>query len=194
MLFVHVDQGHFRQLTYLFLLSTLSTNPYFVTVVHKWWLLTCRCHRPIFRCHFRQSLNRNRTILDLTPSLCLRWWQLSSVAFLTCSHCHLVFQLLSWLQWYSLSNQLSNLKMQNFNTYNTCKLLTCTYILQSQTSINSKNYPRAKQYGSYALILTVINIIFTMILGLLTTGLIVGYVCADPNSYSRYSTSFRSKF
>ena len=50
--------------------------------------------------------------------------------------------------------------------------------MQSINSKNSKNYPQAKQYGRNALILTVINIIFTLCLILLIIGLTVGFICA----------------
>ena len=53
---------------------------------------------------------------------------------------------------------------------------------------SSKNYPQAKRYGRSALILTILNIIFTMFLTLLIIGLITGYGCADynPSSSSFY--------
>ena len=44
---------------------------------------------------------------------------------------------------------------------------------------SSKNYPQAKRHGRNALILTILNIIFTMFLSLLIIGLITGYSCAD---------------
>ena len=58
--------------------------------------------------------------------------------------------------------------------------------LQSMNSVSSKNYPRAKQYGKNALILTILNIIFTMFMAMLMTGLITGLICADPSSYYAY--------
>ena len=51
---------------------------------------------------------------------------------------------------------------------------------------SSKNYPQAKRYGRSALILTILNIIFTMFLSLLIIGLIAGYGCADYRPSSRY--------
>ena len=51
---------------------------------------------------------------------------------------------------------------------------------------NNKDYPQAKQYGRSALILTLINIIFTMFLVLLTVGLSVGFACANPSNYAYY--------
>lgn len=69
--------------------------------------------------------------------------------------------------------------------------------IQSISAKGSKNYPQAKQYGRNALILTIVNIIFTMILTLLIIGLTVGYSCADGSAYNyytllRYSREFRS--
>jgi hypothetical protein len=63
--------------------------------------------------------------------------------------------------------------------------------MQSINAKNSKNYPQAKQHGRNALILTVINIIFTLCLSLLIIGLTVGLTCANPaNSYYSYSYSY----
>ena len=64
----------------------------------------------------------------------------------------------------------------------TCK----SVILQSISARNNKNYPQAKQYGRNALILTVINIIFTMFLVMLTVGLSIGFACANPVNYGYY--------
>ena len=47
---------------------------------------------------------------------------------------------------------------------------------------NSKNYPQAKRYAKNTLILTIVNIIFSMLLALLTTDFTVGFQCADPGS------------
>ena len=57
-------------------------------------------------------------------------------------------------------------------------------ILQSMNAKNNKDYPQAKQYGRGALILTLINIIFTMFLVILTVGLSVGFACANPSNYA----------
>ena len=59
-------------------------------------------------------------------------------------------------------------------------------ILQSMNARNNKDYPQAKQYGRGALILTLINIIFTMFLVILTVGLSVGFACANPSNYAYY--------
>ena len=57
--------------------------------------------------------------------------------------------------------------------------------MQSMSAKNSKNYPRAKEHGRNALILTVLNIIVTMFLSMLIIGLVAGYGCAyNNNSYS----------
>ena len=59
---------------------------------------------------------------------------------------------------------------------------------------NSKNYPQAKQHGRSALILTILNIIFTTILSLLIIGLVTGYGCAEPlRDYSYSSYYYRRK-
>ena len=55
--------------------------------------------------------------------------------------------------------------------------------IQSMSAKNSKNYPQAKRHGRNALILTILNIIFTMFLCLLIIGLITGFHCVDYNSY-----------
>ena len=57
---------------------------------------------------------------------------------------------------------------------------------------NSKNYPQAKRHGRSALILTILNIIFTTILSLLIIGLVAGYGCAEPfRSYGYTSYYYR---
>ena len=48
------------------------------------------------------------------------------------------------------------------------------------------NYPQAKLYGKYALILIIFDIIITMFLALLMIGLIVGSICADINNFYNY--------
>ena len=62
------------------------------------------------------------------------------------------------------------------------------FLMQSMNAKGSKNYPNAKQYGRNALILTIINIMFTLLIAALVTGLAVGFECADPPFYS-YSYS-----
>ena len=59
------------------------------------------------------------------------------------------------------------------------------FVLQSINARNSsKDYPQAKQYGRNALILTVLNITFSLCLALLIIGLTVGLVCINPADYS----------
>ena len=73
-------------------------------------------------------------------------------------------------------------------------MYTC---IQSMSAKSSKNYPQAKRYGRNALILTILNIIFTMILSLLIIGLVTGYSCAQYTrsySYSYYSDIFEGKW
>ena len=65
-------------------------------------------------------------------------------------------------------------------------LISNLTILQSITARNSKNYPQARKHGRNALILIVLNIIFTLSLVMLFIGLSVGFNCANPESGSRY--------
>ena len=60
-------------------------------------------------------------------------------------------------------------------------------ILQSMNAKNSKNYPQARQYGRNALILTVLNVIFTLCVALLIISLTVGFICANTGYYYSYS-------
>ena len=46
--------------------------------------------------------------------------------------------------------------------------------MQSTYEKSSKNYPQAKKYGRNALILTVLNVVFTLSVSLLITGLSLG--------------------
>lgn len=46
-----------------------------------------------------------------------------------------------------------------------------------------KDYPQAKIYARNALILTVLNIIFTLCMALLILGLIVGFRCASQDGF-----------
>ena len=59
-------------------------------------------------------------------------------------------------------------------------------IMQSVSAKNSKNYPQGKRYGKNALILIIVDIIFTMFLALLISGLTVGFICTDSGSYYHY--------
>lgn len=61
--------------------------------------------------------------------------------------------------------------------------------MQSMNAKSSKDYPGAKRHGRNALILTIINIFFTLLLALLITGLTVGFECAQLRYYSYYSYS-----
>ena len=58
--------------------------------------------------------------------------------------------------------------------------------MQSMSARNSKNYPQAKQHSRNALILTILNIIFTMFLSLLIIGLVTGFRCAHYDYYYSY--------
>lgn len=65
----------------------------------------------------------------------------------------------------------------------------CTVIQYATQSVRAKNtyfkdYPRAKKYARNALILTVLNIIFTLCMVLLILGLTVGFQCASQYGFS----------
>ena len=68
----------------------------------------------------------------------------------------------------------------------TSKIYYCVYhifMMQSMNAKGSKNYPNAKQYGRNALILTIFNIFFTLMIALVFTAFFLGFVCAHPSSY-----------
>ena len=68
-------------------------------------------------------------------------------------------------------------------------------MMQSMSAKGSKNYPRAKQHGRNALILTIIDIMFTLLIAVLATGLTIGFECAYiPSYYYTYGYSIYSKF
>ena len=52
---------------------------------------------------------------------------------------------------------------------------------QSLNAKGNKDYPQAKNYGKYSLTMTILNIFFTLCMGLLITGLVVG--CYPYYSY-----------
>ena len=57
---------------------------------------------------------------------------------------------------------------------------------QSKRARNDRQYSRAKTYGKYSLTMTIVNIIFTLCISLLITGLVVG--CSyNYFRYGRYS-------
>lgn len=49
-----------------------------------------------------------------------------------------------------------------------------------------KDYPQAKKYARNALILTVLNIIFTLCMALIIIGLTVGFQCVSIGYYGEY--------
>ena len=65
-------------------------------------------------------------------------------------------------------------------------------MMQSMSSKGSKNYPNAKRHGRNALILTITNIFFTMMIALLTTAFVMGFVCVRDVGLNTYS--YDSKF
>ena len=69
----------------------------------------------------------------------------------------------------------------------------CHFFFQSLNAKSNKDYPQAKNYGKYSLTMTVLNIFFTLCLGLLITGLVVG--CTGSSYYynSTYSLVYAVK-
>ena len=65
--------------------------------------------------------------------------------------------------------------------------------IQSISAKSSKNYPQAKRHGRNALILTIVNIIFAMVLSLLIIGLVTGSCAEYIPSYSYVSYASRSR-
>ena len=64
--------------------------------------------------------------------------------------------------------------------------------IQSISSKGAKNYPNAKSYGKYSLLLIICNIIFTLCMALLITGLVVG--CYGRSYYSNYYYSYSYRY
>ena len=52
--------------------------------------------------------------------------------------------------------------------------------MQSMNANNKKNYPKAKKFASLAVLMVVINILFTLCVGLIVIITVLWHVCADP--------------
>ena len=52
--------------------------------------------------------------------------------------------------------------------------------MQSMNANNKKNYPKAKKFASLAFLMVIINILFTLCVGLLVIFTVLRRVCADP--------------
>ena len=58
--------------------------------------------------------------------------------------------------------------------------------MQSSNAKETNNYPQAKRYGKLSLIMSIINISFTLLVSALIVGLVSGYLCADPYDWGFY--------